>query len=99
MSDIAKMGYHNIFASIEPLLGPIETSTLTLMSQYFKWIIIGAETGKRKDRVVPEKEGICSITSVCKNNSIPVFMKSSLEDIWKETLIQEYPFVKGEKHV
>lgn len=99
MSDIAKMGCHNIFSSIEPLLGPIETSTLTLMSQYFKWIIIGAETGKRKDRVVPVKEWICSITSVCKNNRIPVFMKSSLEDIWKETLIQEYSFVKGEKHV
>jgi hypothetical protein len=30
----------------------------------------------------------------CREKNIPVFMKNNLRDIWKEPLIQEYPWTK-----
>lgn len=75
---------YNIFISMEPLLDNICT-TLS------KWIIIGAETGRRKDKVIPKREWVEEIVESCKKKSIPVFMKSSLADIWGEPLIQEFP--------
>lgn len=76
------------FLSIEPILEPI-----TIYSQYFlKWVIIGAETGNRKGKVIPKREWIESIVKQCKEANIPVFMKSSLEWIWRDELIQEYPW-------
>lgn len=74
---------YNIFVSMEPLLDNV-TTTLA------KWIIVGAETGKRKDKVVPERKWIEDIVTECKNAGIPVFMKSSLADIWGD-LIQQLP--------
>ncbi len=56
-----------------------------------KWVIIGAETGRRKDKVTPKKEWIVRVTEDCKGRNIPVFMKSSLAGIWGEPLIQEFP--------
>lgn len=56
-----------------------------------EWIIIGAETGRRKDKVIPKKEWIEDIVNGCRKAEIPIFMKSSLTDIWGEPLIQEFP--------
>ena len=56
-----------------------------------KWTIIGAETGRRKDKVIPERKWIEDIVNECKENGTAVFMKSSLADIWGEPLIQEFP--------
>ena len=56
-----------------------------------EWVIIGAETGNRKDKVVPEKEWLEQLVSECRKYGIPVFMKSSLENIWEGELIQEFP--------
>ena len=61
----------NVFVSIEPLLKPVEIPPA-------KWIIIGAETGRRKDKVVPERKWIENIVDECRKENIPVFMKSSL---------------------
>lgn len=65
-----------------------------------EWIIIGAETGRRKDKVVPERKWIENIVNDCKKEDIPVFMKSSLSDIWGEPLIREFPkgLWKGRKN-
>ena len=63
-------------------------------SQEFRvpeWVIIGAETGKRKNKVTPQREWIKDIVDACKEAAIPVFMKASLADIWNEPLIQEFP--------
>lgn len=73
------------FASIEPLLEPINPY-ITM-----DWIIIGAETGRRKDKVVPKREWIEHIVEDCRKYEVPLFMKSSLADIWGEQLIQEFP--------
>lgn len=72
------------FVSVEPILGPIRPGLAD-------WIIVGAETGKRKDKVIPEREWIRQIAEDCREYGIPLFMKSSLADIWGELLIQEFP--------
>lgn len=75
---------YNIFASVEPILEPIEVPRC-------KWLIVGAETGRRKDKVIPKREWIEHLVYYCGKWNIPLFMKSSLADIWSEPLIQEFP--------
>lgn len=77
----------NAFVSIEPLLKPFGKPKI----KGIDWVIIGAETGHRKDKVVPKRKWIEDIVNECKKANIPVFMKSSLADIWGEPLIQEFP--------
>lgn len=81
--------HHSIngFVSIEPLLKPFEEFHIRGIG----WVIIGAETGRRKDKVVPKRKWIEDIVNECRKENIPVFMKSSLADIWGEPLIQEFP--------
>ena len=80
----------NKFISIEPILENLEIIGSPVIS-YVDWVIIGAETGRRKDKVVPERKWIEDIVNECRENEKPVFMKSSLATIWKEPLIQEFP--------
>lgn len=82
--------YHKTFWSIEPILKPfrrMEESKKRLPD----WIIVGAETGRRKDKIIPKREWIEDILEDCRQRNIPLFMKSSLADIWGEPLIQEFP--------
>ncbi len=60
-------------------------------SKNIDWIIIGAETGTRKEKVIPKREWIQNIVDFCREHKIPVFLKGSLKDIWGEKLIQEWP--------
>ena len=57
----------------------------------FEWIIAGAETGRRKNKVVPEREWVKKLVDLCRRAEIPIFMKSSLAEIWGGPLIQEFP--------
>ncbi len=88
--------HHSIktFISIEPLLEPFKEIHIRGVD----WVIIGAETGRRKDKVVPEKKWIEDIVNGCRKAEIPIFMKSSLTDIWGEPLIQEFPKELRGKH-
>ena len=54
--------------------------------KYLKWIIIGAETGHRKEKVIPEFEWIKRIVVEADYNGIPVFMKDSLIPIVGEKI-------------
>lgn len=56
-----------------------------------EWVIVGAETGRRTGKVAPKREWIENIVNGCRKAEIPIFMKSSLADIWGEPLIQEFP--------
>ena len=60
--------------SIEPILEPINISSV----RYLKQIIIGAETGNRKGKVIPKKEWIDSLCKQADEYGIKVFMKDSL---------------------
>lgn len=87
-------GKSRTFFSIEPLLEDITQSEYWKNScgkWYMDWVIIGAETGRRKDKIAPERKWIENIVNDCEKEDIPVFMKSSLADIWGEPLIQEFP--------
>lgn len=74
----------NIFVSVEPIL----KETRPCLTD---WVIVGAETGRRKDKVLPKREWIEQVMEDCRKHSIPVFMKSTLAEIWGEPLIQEFP--------
>lgn len=74
----------NTFVSVEPILEPVSPNS-------DGWVIVGAETGRRKDKVIPKREWIEQLVEECKKYHIPLFMKSSLADIWGEPLIQEFP--------
>lgn len=76
------------FLSIEPLLEDFGDFS---GNGFAEWVIIGAETGRRKDKVIPKREWIENLVDICRQKNVPVFMKSSLTEVWGETLIQEYP--------
>lgn len=79
------------FISIEPLHEEINKKTLENV-KYLDWVIIGAETGNRKDKVIPKKEWIDSIIEQCKAVGVPVFMKDSLIPIvGEENMLREFP--------
>lgn len=65
----------NTFWSMEPLLGPVDMSAAEGLPQ---WVILGAETGSRPDKVTPRREWVDQITEFCAENEIPVFYKDNL---------------------
>ena len=84
------------FLSMEPILEDLWQLD-TVMAKP-DWIIVGAETGRRKNKVVPERVWIENLLEECRKYEIPIFMKSSLSEIWGEPLIQEFPDeLKGNK--
>ena len=78
------------FLSIEPLLGPVDLTAGT--GPMPEWVIIGAETGNRKDKVTPDYEWVRTIVSDCKTFGVPVFMKDSMKPIWGPALLREFPW-------
>ena len=81
---------HHSFVSIEPLHECLDLVPGELGG--FEWIIIGAETGHRKDKIVPEKEWVDNILDSADAMHIPVFMKDSLIPIvGKENMRREFP--------
>lgn len=82
----------NAFLSIEPIMEDVLTENLKIViANFCDWVIIGAETGRRKDKVIPKRKWIESILTECRKYDTPLYMKSSLADIWGEPLIQEFP--------
>ena len=76
------------FVSIEPILEPFKAL------DYFhlpEWVIVGAETGNRKDKTIPKRGWIENIAEQCRAFGIPVFMKESLKEIMGNDFVQEYP--------
>lgn len=83
--------FKNCFLSIEPIFERINIEEIDIATSPVKWIIVGVETGRRKNKAVPKREWIEQIVEDCRKYDIPIFMKSSLADIWGEPLIQEFP--------
>jgi protein gp37 len=91
---------HNFFVSIEPIMSDYSNICTEVQSfeniggapMYLPWVIIGAETGNRKGKVIPKREWIENIVNECRRTKTPVFLKSSLVEIWGEPLIQEFPW-------
>ena len=87
------------FLSIEPLQEPLKFQECCHYLKRCKLFILGAETGNRKEKVVPKNEWIDDIVSFCDKLNIKVFMKDSLRDIMVEDFRQdELPWaIKGEE--
>jgi protein gp37 len=73
------------FLSIEPILSEININGFGGVRQ----VIIGAETGNRKGKVVPQKEWINKIVEDCDKAKVRVFMKSSLKEIMGDDFRQD----------
>lgn len=83
------------FLSVEPILEDIsqcEEWSKAIYYKYVDWVIIGAETGNRKNKVVPEKAWIDNICESADVAQIPIFMKDSLIPIvGEENMRREFP--------
>ena len=80
----------NLFVSIEPILEPMQPCFSTHTPA--DWVIIGAETGHRKGKVIPEKKWIDDIAMECEYSGRPIFMKESLRELMGGDFRQEFPW-------
>lgn len=90
-----------MWISIEPIREQIETDEDQFMQfepytgaeqRRWEWVVIGAETGNSKNKVVPKRGWIEDIAKVCADFGTPVFMKESLRDIMGSDFRQEFPW-------
>lgn len=94
-------GKCKVFISLEPLLEklcPIEIMAIVKGSD---WIIVGAETGNRKSKVIPQKAWIDAIVEICIRKNVPIFMKNSLIPIiGEDNMLRQFPkeLMKEEVH-
>lgn len=86
-------GYHS-FVSIEPLTEFMDVGLGSFGSD--KWVIIGAETGNRKDKVIPKREWVDNIVEAASITGMKVFMKESLRDLMGDDFRQEFPWEVAE---
>lgn len=77
--------YHVTF---EPMFDNIEDVDLSGV----EWVVIGTETGRRKNKSVSRPEWVWNLTDQAKALGIPVFMKEDLLPVMGEDqMIQELP--------
>ena len=87
---------YNAFLSIEPLLESLDAGIGSFGG--VRWLIIGAETGNRANRVKPEKEWIDNIIETAALTQAAVFMKNNLSEAYQGELRKEFPWdVKANK--
>lgn len=80
----------NLFVSIEPIQEEIHPCFSTHTPA--DWVIIGTETGNRKDKIIPKKSWIYAILDECTYSGAPIFMKESLRDLMGPDFRQEFPW-------
>lgn len=85
------------FVSIEPLTERMEVGLGSFGDD--EWIIIGAETGNRKGKVIPRREWVEEIVEAANITGASVFMKESLRELMGSDFRQEFPWsaYKGDK--
>lgn len=87
--------WQNRFTSIEPLLRNLSRAEAMEIAATNEWVIVGAETGNRKGKVIPEKSWIDNIANACAELGKPIFMKESLRVIMTDDFRQQFPWVVG----
>lgn len=88
---------YNTFVSIEPLLTRFGAPDGSGASVRADWAIIGAETGNRKDKVIPKREWVEELVDAFHSAGKPVFMKDSLIEIVGEAgMLREFPWSMSE---
>lgn len=84
-------GKYLYFVSIEPILEYIDPGLFS--NANIDWVILGAETGNRKGKIIPKKEWVEDIVNHCRYKEIPVYLKDSLKNIYPAE-IKEFPNYK-----
>ncbi|MCD7891582.1 MAG: phage Gp37/Gp68 family protein [Ruminococcus sp.] len=74
-------GAYHSFVSIEPICRDYSEEELDIICNYTQWVIVGAETGNRKGKIIPQASLIERITEKSIRMSIALFMKDSLLSI------------------
>lgn len=82
----------NTFASIEPIHGDFGEWNVQTPEALPRWIIVGAETGNRRYKIIPKREWVDGIVMNAQGNGIPVFMKESLRSLMGDDFRQEFPW-------
>ena len=86
-ADMGKLLWGIRWLSIEPILEPIDIRMPEISD--IDLIIIGAETGNRAGKVIPEKKWIDDIVRQADERGIRVFMKNSLKAIMGDDFRQD----------
>lgn len=81
--------WYNQFLSVEPLLERVDMNRVRGCQ---KWIIVGAETGNRQGKVVPERAWVDEITEYCKAVDTPIFYKNSLRKLFPDLPESRFPW-------
>lgn len=79
------------FVSVEPIHERMSGEALEDLSA-MHWVIIGAETGNRKGKVISERAWVQEIADTCAKVGTPVFMKESLRELMGSDFRQEFPW-------
>lgn len=91
LTDVMELpGYHSRYTALQE----------EITSRYagcIEWVIIGAETGNRKGKVVPDRKWIEKIVNCCDKAGKPVFMKESLRALMGNDFRQEFPWGKPDQ--
>lgn len=81
------------FVSIEPILRDYSGEIGQMCDTFAQWVIVGAETGRRKEKVTPEASWVREITKTCIEKNIALMMKESLLPIVGEgNMFRELPW-------
>lgn len=80
----------NTFTSIEPITEYMDMGIGSFGSD--RWTIIGAETGNRKNKVIPKRAWVENILDAAAITGVKVFMKESLREIMGDDFRQEFPW-------
>lgn len=78
------------FISIEPILREIDLKIVVDNGLDVNWVIVGAETGNRRGKIIPKEEWIERIVHCCREMKIPIYLKDSLKSIYPRE-IKEFP--------
>ena len=77
------------FWSMEPLTEPVDMDAAIMPPE---WVILGAETGNRKNKAVPRREWVDQIAVFCAENDIPVFYKDNIRAYFPDLPASEFPW-------
>lgn len=88
---------YGIFVSIEPIQKdfPVQerfSRDPGKQQNCIDWMIVGAETGNRKNKTIPKREWIEHLITTSEKTGIPLFMKDSLRSMMGGDFKQEFPW-------
>lgn len=90
--DWHQIAFPRVFWSIEPMLGPIPMMDPRIELNNPKWVVMGAETGNSRNKVVPDRSWVEGYVKIFQLIGVPILMKDSLIPIvGEENMIREFP--------